>query len=84
MMHQTMGSKDHRVRWDADSIGRGLRTAQITLIIFYQIELDKLNSYETLTCSIPMMCWWLCMRFCIISSRRMSLYSAALSATREE
>jgi hypothetical protein len=31
-------------------MGRGLWTAQITLIICYQIELDKLNIYETLTC----------------------------------
>jgi hypothetical protein len=29
------------VRWDADHMGRGLQTAQITLIICYQIELDK-------------------------------------------
>jgi hypothetical protein len=53
------------------------------LIICYQIELDKLNIYETLTCSIPKMCQWLYMRFCIISSRRL-FSSAALSAAREE
>jgi hypothetical protein len=27
------------------------------LIICYQIELDKLNIYKTLTCSNPKMCW---------------------------
>jgi hypothetical protein len=59
--------------------GRGLRIAQIMLIIFYQNELDKLNIYETLTCSIPKMFWWLCMRLCIISSRCLSLSSAAIS-----
>jgi hypothetical protein len=72
------------VHWDTDRMGRGLQTAQITLIIYYQIELDKLNIYETLTCSIPKMCWWLCMRFYIISSHYLSLSSAALSAMREE
>jgi hypothetical protein len=51
-----MGSRDRWVRWGADRIVRGLRTAQITLIIWYQIELDKLNIYETLTCNIPEMC----------------------------
>jgi hypothetical protein len=56
MIHQSIGLKDHRVCWDADHMGRGLRAAQITLIICYQIELDKLNIYETLTCSIPKMC----------------------------
>jgi hypothetical protein len=49
------------------------------VIICYQIELDKLNIYETLTCSIPKMCWWLCMRFCTILSRRLSLSSVAPS-----
>jgi hypothetical protein len=83
MIHQSVGSRDRRVRWDIDNMGRGMRTAQITLIICYQIELDKLNIYETLTCSIPKMCWWLCMRFCIISSRYLSLSSAALSAARD-
>jgi hypothetical protein len=65
-------------------MGRGLRTAQIMLIICSQIQLDKLNIYETLTCSIPKMCWWLCMRLCIISSRHLSLSSAALLAARED
>jgi hypothetical protein len=41
------------VHWDVNHMGRGLRTAQITLIICYQIELERLNIYETLTCSIP-------------------------------
>jgi hypothetical protein len=59
-------------------------TAQIMLIICYQIELDNLNIYETLMCSIPKMCWLLCMRFCIISSHCLSLSSAELSAVREE
>jgi hypothetical protein len=55
------------------------------LIIYYQIELDKLSIYKTLTCSIPKMCWWLYMRFYIISSRRLLLSSGALSlAAREE
>jgi hypothetical protein len=48
-----------QVRWDADHMGRGLWTAQITLIICYQIELGKLNIYETLTYNILKMCWWL-------------------------
>jgi hypothetical protein len=65
-------------------MGRGLRTVQIMLIIYYLIELDKLNIYGTLTCSIPKMCWWLCMRFCIILSQCLSLSSAALSTVREE
>jgi hypothetical protein len=65
-------------------MGRGLRTAQITLIIYYQIELDKLNIYETLTCSIYKICWWLRKRFCIISSCYLSFSSAALSAAQEE
>jgi hypothetical protein len=65
-------------------MGRGLWTTQNTLIICHQIELEKLNIYEILTCSIPKMCWWLCMRFCIISSRCLSLSSAALSDAREE
>jgi hypothetical protein len=73
--------KGSLVRWDTDHMGSGLRTTQIMLIIRYQIELDKLSIYETLTCSIPKMCWWLCMRFCIISSRCLSFSSAALSAT---
>jgi hypothetical protein len=84
MIHQSVGSRDHRVRGDADHMGRGLQTTQIMLIICYQIELDKLNIYETLMCSIPKLCWWLYMRFCTISSRCLSLSSAALSAAREE
>jgi hypothetical protein len=36
---------------------RGLRTARITSIICYQIELDKLSIYETLICSILKMCY---------------------------
>jgi hypothetical protein len=72
------------VRWDADRMGSGTKTAQIMLINCYQIELDKLNLYETLTCSILKTCWWLHMRFCIISSRCLSLSSTALSAAQEE
>jgi hypothetical protein len=75
-----MGSRDHQMRWDEDYMGRGMQTTQITLIIYYQIELDKLNIYETLTRSIPKMCWWLCMRFCTISSRYLSQSPTALSA----
>jgi hypothetical protein len=45
----------HRVHWDTDRIGRGMRTAQIMLIICYQIELEKLNIYETIRCSIHKM-----------------------------
>jgi hypothetical protein len=33
---------------DTNRMGRGLWTAQSMLIICYQIELDKLNIYETL------------------------------------
>jgi hypothetical protein len=62
------GDEGSSVELDADHMGRGLQTIQITLIICYQIELDKLSIYKTLTCSIPKMCYWLCMRFCIISS----------------
>jgi hypothetical protein len=79
MIHRSVGSRDRRVHWDADRMGKGLQTAHITLIICHQIELDKLNIYKTLTCSIPKMCWWLCMRFCITSSRCMSLSSVAES-----
>jgi hypothetical protein len=75
VIRRSVGSRDHRVHWDANRIGRGMWTAQIILIICYQIELDKLNIYETLTCSIPKMCWWLCMRFRIISSHCMSRFS---------
>jgi hypothetical protein len=71
------------MRWDADRMAKGPGTAQITLIICYQIELDKLNLYKTHTCSIPKMCWWLWMRFCTISSRCLSLSFAALSASQE-
>jgi hypothetical protein len=52
MIHQRVGLRDRRVHRDTDCMGRGLRAAQIMLIICYQIELDKLNLYETLTCSI--------------------------------
>jgi hypothetical protein len=50
------------VEGSSGALGRGpygvsLWTTQITLIICYQIELDKLNIYETLTCNIPKMCW---------------------------
>jgi hypothetical protein len=55
VIHQSMGSSDRGVYWDADRMGRGLRT-QIMLIIYYQIELDKLNIYKALTCSISKMC----------------------------
>jgi hypothetical protein len=47
---------DGRVHWDTTRMGRGMHTAQIALIICYQIELGKLNIYETLMCSIPKMC----------------------------
>jgi hypothetical protein len=77
MIHQNVGSNDRRVRWNADRMGRGMWTAQITLIICYQIELDKLNIYETLMCSIPKMCWFICIRFCTALSRYLSLSSAA-------
>jgi hypothetical protein len=55
VIHRSMGSRDRRLRWDADRMGRGLQTAQIMLFICYQIELDKLNIYETIMCSIPKM-----------------------------
>jgi hypothetical protein len=73
------GPRDRWVCWDAYCMGRGMRAVQIMLIICYQIELDKLNIYETLTCNITKMCWWLCMRFCIISSHCLSLSSVTLS-----
>jgi hypothetical protein len=38
------GSKDRRVCWDTDHMGRGLQTAQIVLIICNQIELIR-DSY---------------------------------------
>jgi hypothetical protein len=79
-----MGSRDRWVRWDVDRMERGMQTAQIMLIVCYQIELDKLSIYETLTCSIPKMCWWLYIRFCIILSHCLPLSSAALLAAREE
>jgi hypothetical protein len=50
MIHQSVGSRDHQMHWDTNRMGRGLRTAQITLIICYKIELDELSIYETLTC----------------------------------
>jgi hypothetical protein len=36
---------DRRVHWDMNRMRRGMWTAQITLIICYQIELDKLSIY---------------------------------------
>jgi hypothetical protein len=77
MIYQSMGSKDRQVHWDVDYTGRGLQTAQITLIIFYQIELDKLNIHETLTCGFPKMCWFIYIRFCTTSSHCLSLSSTA-------
>jgi hypothetical protein len=38
VIHRTVGSKDRRVRWDADRMGRGPRIAQITLIIFIKLN----------------------------------------------
>jgi hypothetical protein len=38
MIHQSVGSSDRQVHWDVDRVARGLWTAQITLIICYQIE----------------------------------------------
>jgi hypothetical protein len=49
VIHQSMGSRDYLVRWDTNHMG-------ITLIICYQIELDKLSIYKTLTCNIVKMC----------------------------
>jgi hypothetical protein len=77
------------VEGSSGALGRGPygeRSADYTnyVIICYQIELDKLNIYKTLTCSILKMCWWLCMRLCIISSQRLSLSSAALSLVARE
>jgi tRNA splicing ligase len=80
VIHRSVGSRDYQVRWDMNDMGKGMRTTQILLIICYQIELDKLNIYKTLTCSIPKMCWWLC----TISSRCLSLSSVALLAAQEE
>jgi hypothetical protein len=83
-----VGLKDRWVHWDADRMGRGMRIAQITaqimLIICYQIELDKLNINETLTYNFPKMCWFMWMRFCTISYLCLSLSStAAVSAVLE-
>jgi hypothetical protein len=84
MIHRSVGSKDHRVCWDVDRMGRGLWIVQITLIICYQIKLDKLNIYKTLMCSVPKMCWFICIRFCTASSHCLSLSSAVVvSAVRE-
>jgi hypothetical protein len=79
-----MGSKDRRVHWGVDRMSCGMRTAQIRLIICFQIELDKFNIYETLTCSITKMCWFICIRFYTASSRCLSLSSVvAVSVARE-
>jgi hypothetical protein len=83
VIHRSVGSRDNRVRWDVDCMQRGLKTSYITLIICYQIELDKLDIYETLTCSIPKMCWWLCIRFYNTSSHCLSLSSIAVSTVQE-
>jgi hypothetical protein len=53
VIHRSVRSRDYQVRWDMNDMGKGMRTTQILLIICYQIELDKLNIYKTLTCSIP-------------------------------
>jgi hypothetical protein len=50
VIHRSVGLRDRQVHQDANRMGRGLQTAQIMLIICYQIELDKLNIYESLTC----------------------------------
>jgi hypothetical protein len=52
VIHRSVRSRDYQVRWDMNDMGKGMRTTQILLIICYQIELDKLNIYKTLTCSI--------------------------------
>jgi hypothetical protein len=41
MIRRSVGSRDRQVHWDVDRMGRGLRTAQIMLIICYQIELEN-------------------------------------------
>jgi hypothetical protein len=56
VIHQSVGLRDHWMRWDADRMGRGMQTVQIMLIICYQIKLDKLNIYKILMCNIPKMC----------------------------
>jgi hypothetical protein len=56
VIRRSVGSRDHLVCWDTDHMEIGMQTARITLIICYQMELDKLSIYETLTCSIPKMC----------------------------
>jgi hypothetical protein len=45
VIHRSVGSRDHRVRWDANCIVRSLWTAQIMLIIYYQIKLDTYVQY---------------------------------------
>jgi hypothetical protein len=47
VIRRSVGSRDHQVCWDVDHMGRDMRTVQITLIICYQTELDKLSIYET-------------------------------------
>jgi hypothetical protein len=75
----TYDPSNRGIERSSGALGHGLyKERHIMLIIYHQIELDKLNLYETLMCSIPKMCWWLCMRFYIISSRCMSLFFAAL------
>jgi hypothetical protein len=48
VIHRSMGSRDRRVYWDTTIWEEGCGL-QIMLIISYQIELDKLNIYKTLT-----------------------------------
>jgi hypothetical protein len=55
MICRSVGSRDCWVRWDTTHMRRGLQIGEISFIICYQIELDKLNIYETLMCSIPKM-----------------------------
>jgi hypothetical protein len=43
VIRRSVRSRDRLTRWDADHMGRGLQTAQIMLIICYQIKLDKLS-----------------------------------------
>jgi hypothetical protein len=62
MIRRSVGSRDRLVYWDVDHMGRVMHTARIMLIIYYQIELDKL-SILGLTCSIVNVCCWLCIRF---------------------
>jgi hypothetical protein len=52
MICRSVGSRERRVRWDTDRMGRGMRILQITLIICYQIEHIQDLRAVSLRCAI--------------------------------